>query len=142
MKRFMNKKVAAVGLAVGLTLAGAGAAFAYFTSTGNGTGQGFVGSASNWTVTAGAVSGTIYPGAGSETITFTIKNNSSGAQALDTAVASVNSSGGNITQNGVALSGCSATWFAASAATPASGFGDGHSILGGASTTDVVTVTM
>ena len=32
MKRFMNKKVAAIGLATGLALGAAGAAFAYFTS--------------------------------------------------------------------------------------------------------------
>ncbi len=31
MKRFMNKKVAAIGLAAGLALGAAGAAFAYFT---------------------------------------------------------------------------------------------------------------
>ena len=43
MKRFMNKKVVAIGLAAGITLGGAGAAFAYFTSTGNGTGSATVG---------------------------------------------------------------------------------------------------
>ena len=37
MKRFMNKKVVAIGLAAGLTLGAAGAAFAYFTSTGTGS---------------------------------------------------------------------------------------------------------
>ena len=31
MKRFMNKKVAAIGLAAGLALGAAGAAFAYFS---------------------------------------------------------------------------------------------------------------
>ena len=36
MKRFMNKKVAAIGLAAGLALGAAGAAFAYFSSTGSG----------------------------------------------------------------------------------------------------------
>ena len=39
MKRFMNKKVAAIGLASGLALGAAGAAFAYFTDTDNGTGS-------------------------------------------------------------------------------------------------------
>ena len=34
MKRFMNKKVAAIGLAAGLALGVAGGAFAYFTTTG------------------------------------------------------------------------------------------------------------
>jgi len=144
MKRFMNKKVVAIGLAAGLTLGAAGAAFAYFTSTGSGTGQGSVGTASTWGVTAGAVQGgPIYPNAGSETITYTIKNNSSGAQALDTAVASVNAdSNGYVTNQGVSVTGCKASWFTAVAAAPASGFGDGNSIAGGTTTTDVVTVTM
>lgn len=39
MKRFMNKKVAVVGVAVALAIAAGGAAFAYFTTTGSGTGS-------------------------------------------------------------------------------------------------------
>ena len=50
MKRFMNKKVATIGLAAGLLLGAGGAAFAYFTSTGGGTGTGSTGSSSNVTV--------------------------------------------------------------------------------------------
>ncbi len=50
MKRFMNKKVAAIGLAAGLALGVAGGAFAYFTSTGAGTGSGTVGSTTAVTV--------------------------------------------------------------------------------------------
>ncbi len=38
MKRFMNKKVAAIGLAAGLALGAAGIATAYWTSSGSGTG--------------------------------------------------------------------------------------------------------
>jgi hypothetical protein len=47
MKRFMNKKVLVVGVAVALVLGIGGAAFAYFTSTGGGTGAAQVGTASN-----------------------------------------------------------------------------------------------
>ncbi len=47
MKRFMNKKVVAIGLAAGMTLGAAGAAFAYFTTTGSGTGSATTGSASH-----------------------------------------------------------------------------------------------
>jgi hypothetical protein len=61
MKRFMNKKVAAIGLAAGLALGAAGAAFAYFTSTGSGSGSGTVGTSTNWTVAGGSVVGTLYP---------------------------------------------------------------------------------
>ena len=50
MKRFMNKKVVAIGLAAGMTLGAAGAAFAYFTSTGTGNGTATAGSASQWNV--------------------------------------------------------------------------------------------
>jgi hypothetical protein len=50
MKRFMNKKVVAIGLAAGLTLGAAGAAFAYFTSTGSGSGSGTVGTSQSVTV--------------------------------------------------------------------------------------------
>ena len=39
MKRFMNKKVAAIGLAAGLALGVAGGAFAYFTRPVSGTGR-------------------------------------------------------------------------------------------------------
>ena len=45
MKRFMNKKVVAIGLAAGITLGGAGAAFAYFTHSGQVTGSGDHGTA-------------------------------------------------------------------------------------------------
>ena len=44
MRRFMTKKVVAIGLATGLILGAAGVAVAYFTSTGTGTGTGTVGS--------------------------------------------------------------------------------------------------
>jgi hypothetical protein len=50
MKRFMNKKVATIGLAAGLALGAAGAAFAYYTSSGSGTGTASTGSTSNVTV--------------------------------------------------------------------------------------------
>jgi hypothetical protein len=50
MKRFMNKKVAAIGLAAGLVLGIAGAAVAYFSSTGSGTGSGLVGSSHALTI--------------------------------------------------------------------------------------------
>jgi hypothetical protein len=47
MKRFINKKVAVVGLTVALVMGVGGAAFAYFSSTGGGTGSAGVGTSSN-----------------------------------------------------------------------------------------------
>jgi hypothetical protein len=92
MKRFMNKKVAAIGLAAGLALGAAGIAAAYFTSTGNGTGSASVGTATNWSVVQASSTGTMYPcgatpltaacSTDQATVTYTITNNSSGNQLL------------------------------------------------------------
>jgi hypothetical protein len=90
MKRFMNKKVAAIGLAAGLALGVAGAAFAYFTTSGSGTGTGTVGNASGLVLHQASIT---YSNAGSDnallpgtsaTVTFTVDNNSSGNQQLGT----------------------------------------------------------
>jgi hypothetical protein len=130
---------ASAGVALGLT----GAALAFFTSTGSGTGQGSVGSATNWTVTAAAVTGgPIYPGQGTEHIPFTITNAGSGNQALQTAVASVNSgTGGAITQAGVAVPGCLAADFTATAGAPTPAFGTSIIPTGTASVSVAVTMT-
>ncbi len=50
MKRFMNKKLLVVGVAVALVLGIGGAAFAFFTSSGGGTGSAQVGTASNLSI--------------------------------------------------------------------------------------------
>ena len=52
-----RRRVAVIGAAVALVLAGGGAAFAYFTSTGTGTGAATVGTASNYTVVVSCPSG-------------------------------------------------------------------------------------
>jgi hypothetical protein len=143
MKRFTNKKrVLAIGLAAGLTLGAAGVAFAYFTSSGSGTGQASTGSATNWGVSAAAVvGGPLYPGQGSQTITYTVTNNGSGNQALNTAVATVNSgTGGAVTQGGVVAAGCLASWYNATAAAPSPAFHT--SIIPTGTATVVATVTM
>jgi hypothetical protein len=79
MKRFMNKKVVAIGLAAGLTLGAAGAAFAYFTANGSGTGTGTVGLAGTWNVGSVVLAGTtIYPGQGSNAVVSDTVQNPSG----------------------------------------------------------------
>jgi hypothetical protein len=146
MKRFMNKKVAAIGLAAGLVLGGAGAAFAYFTANGNGTGQGTVGSASTWGVAQTTSTGTMLPGSGTSVIEFTVTNNSTGAQAIESgdlaaAIVSDASTPANIEQSGVALSGCEAGWFnVVSVGAPSVGYG--NSIGHNGTTTVDVTVSM
>lgn len=113
-----------------LTVVGAlvvvGGAFAYFTSTGTGTGSASVGSASTWTVnTSPYTGGPLYPGSGSETISYTVTNASTGHQGLTATSASVaqvasGANAGDITQSGTAVPGCLASWFTAvnSAPTP------------------------
>ncbi len=106
MKRFMNKKVVAVGLAVGLTLGVAGAAFAYFTATGSGSGTGLVGSTTAWSVNSPTPMGaTLYPGTGSQTFAFVVTNNSNGNQGLQSVTASV------APDAAAALAGCQASWY-------------------------------
>ena len=62
MKRFMNKKVAAIGLAAGLALGAAGAAFAYFTSTGAGNGTASVGTTASDIAVEGTSTPALTPG--------------------------------------------------------------------------------
>jgi hypothetical protein len=79
MKRFMNKKVAAIGIAAGLTLGMAGAAFAYFTTTGTGTGSGSVGTASQVTI-SGVSTGAVTPNGQTGDVALTVTNPNSGNQ--------------------------------------------------------------
>lgn len=102
MKRFMNKKVAAIAAAAGLTLGLGGAAFAYFTAQGNGSGTGLVGSTTAWTVNSPTpTGGPLYPDVGAETFAFTVTNNSNGSQGLNAVTATVTPHN----------AGCDASWY-------------------------------
>lgn len=112
----------------------AAAALGFFTSSGSGTGSANVGNPTAWTVTPGAAAGgPIYPGAGSQTIPYTVKNAGSGYQELQSTSAVVASSGGNVTQGGLAVSGCLASWFTVANTPPAvpSDLAPGASASGG-----------
>jgi hypothetical protein len=142
-KLFMTRRrMVVAGITGALVLGGAGAAFAYFTSTGTGTGSASVGSASTWTVSSPTDSTHgLLPGTGSEVLTFTITNNSSGAQAFNSLSAAIASdTSGNVKAQGNAVSGCLASWFTASAGTPSPGFGT--SIASKGTATVPVTITM
>jgi hypothetical protein len=136
----MTKKVVAIGLATGLILGAAGVAVAYFTSTGTGTGTGTVGSPTSWGVSAGAATGTMYPGHGSSSIVYTITNNGSGNQAITGLTAAMGTSGTNATHGGVAISGCLAAWFTPVVGTPSPALNT--SIQPGSTATVTVTVSM
>ena len=82
MKRFMNKKVVAIGLAAGLTLGAAGAAFAYFTTSGTGSGTENAGTAG--TVSLSATFGAIVPGDGGQTVTISATNNNATSATITT----------------------------------------------------------
>ena len=141
MRRFMTKKVVAIGLATGLILGAAGVAVAYFTSTGTGTGTGTVGSPTSWGVSARRRDGhDIYPGHGSSSIVYTITNNGSGNQAITGLTAAMGTSGTNATHGGVAISGCLAAWFTPVVGTPSPALNT--SIQPGSTATVTVTVSM
>jgi hypothetical protein len=82
MKRFMNKKVVAIGLAAGITLGAGGAAFAYFTSSGGGAGSVQTGSSVNGiTITDNSSSlADLLPGVAAQDLTVTATNTAAQAQ--------------------------------------------------------------
>ncbi len=172
MRKRFTKKFAAFAGAILLVLGIGAAAYAYFTSTGNGTGNATVGSASNWSVAQTGHSGTLYPcgsttfesgcAANQETLTFTVTNNSSGAQLLtyanlQTAIDNDGSgnivSGGSNTQpnssayptsgstGGSAVSGCLSTWFG-SQITSLQGGTTNLDVAGNGTATVIVTVSL
>jgi hypothetical protein len=135
--KFTKKRAIATLIAIG-ALVVAGGAFAYFTASGSGTGQAAVGSASPWTVAFQTTTGTMYPGAGTATLPYTITNAGSGNQKLATTAASVNADvNGNVTSHGTAVTGCLASWFTAANTPPSAA-----DLAAGAHTTGSVAVTM
>jgi hypothetical protein len=119
MFRLFRKKRVGVALGLIASLVLAAGALAYFTSSGSGTGTASVGSAGAWTVNVSpATGGPLYPGSGSESIAYTVTNSGSGHQSLAGTTAVVASSGSNVTQGGVAVSGCLASWFTATNTAP------------------------
>ena len=79
-----KRRIAATVLSVGLVAGAAGVAGAFFTTTGNNTGTTTVGTAGSWTVGTAALTGTLYPGQGSATMTDTVQNPSGhGHQGLN-----------------------------------------------------------
>lgn len=115
MKRFRSKKAVAVLVAGAIVLGGAGATLAYFTSTGSGTGNATVGTSTDWSVSVAAgTGGPLYPGAGTETIGYTVTNPGTGQQELNATSAALTSdvAGGVFDTNTSAyVDTCLASWF-------------------------------
>jgi hypothetical protein len=118
LRRFINKRVVGA-LTVVAVLAVAGAAFAYFSSSGSGTGSATVGSSTAFTVAVSpATGGPLYPGSGSQTLSYTVTNPGAGSQNLGATTATVVSSGGNIVHGSTVVTGCLASWFTATNTAP------------------------
>lgn len=108
MKRFMNKKVAAIGLATGLALGGAGAAFAYFTGTGSGPGSATTGSVTGTDLAITSTTPTgLLPNGPAGTIDLTIKNNGSGAEYVGTVTGTVT----NVTSGSAGTEACATSFY-------------------------------
>ena len=126
MKRIKHmsrtKKFVAAGLTVGLTLGIAGAAFAFFTGTGTGAGHASVGANTGWKVTLSSDNtGSLYPGTGSETLSYTIQNTGGGNQELTSVTAALVTDSSGLAETGNPASyitGCYAGWFTATASAP------------------------
>jgi hypothetical protein len=85
MKRFINahKKAVAAIAATAIVVGSGIGAFAYFTSTGQGSGTASVGTSTDWAVAQGITTGgPLTPGGATESIAYTVTNNSSGHQQL------------------------------------------------------------
>ncbi|WP_372790787.1 hypothetical protein [Paraconexibacter sp.] len=95
----------------------AGVAFAYFTDGGSGSGSASVGSSSPYEVTVDpATGGPLYPGAGTTTIAYHVKNVGSGAQRIASISATLkrDASGFVVSRAGEGeqtQDGCMASWF-------------------------------
>jgi hypothetical protein len=141
IKRFMSKKVVAIGLAAGITLGLGGAAFAYFTSAGTGNANAAVGNTGTWGILQeGPASGPMYPGQGSSTVTYTITNDGSGNQALTGLQASIPAVDADVLSGSKEVVGCLAAWFSPTVGTPSVAIGS--SIAPGNTASVTVTVTM
>jgi hypothetical protein len=138
MSHQLLRKRVIVPLIALAALGAAGAAIAYFTTTGSGTGQASVGSDTPWSVTFGATTGTMFPGAGTSTVHYTITNNGGGHQYVTTTNASVVDDGsGNIEDNGLSVPGCLSSWFTVTNVPPS-----GVDLPPGAQATGSADVTM
>jgi hypothetical protein len=145
IKRFMSKKVVAIGLAAGITLGLGGAAFAYSAAAGTGIASAAVADTGIWNlVRDGSTSGPMYLGQGDSAVTYTITNEGNGKQALEQGdlLASIYSypNTGVVESNGSAVAGCLAAWFTPLVGAPSVPYGT--SIAPGATESVTVTVTM
>lgn len=133
MFHFTKKR--AIVMAVVASLAMSVGAYAYFTSTGTGTGTASVGTSAAFDVAVEAPQGgPLYPGLGTQTLSYEITNSGDGNQRLISVEALVDRSADGYIMSGTpvaAVQGCYASWFTAAAIPNA---GDLPKDLNGAAT--------
>jgi hypothetical protein len=143
MRIIKNKKFIAVILGTAIAAFVTVGAYAYFTSTGNGSGSASVGTSTTWAVsTLSATGGPLTPGGPTESITYKVKNNSSGYQNLASVAISVANSDGTAWTS---VSGCSKSDFSidgAAAGQPYSDTAQAADLAPGATATGSITLQM
>ena len=122
MKIYKSKKVIALVVGIAAAAALSVGAYAYFTSTGNGSGSASVGTSTAWAVTTlSATGGPLTPGGPTESITYKVKNNSTGYQNLANVAISVANADASAW---TAVSGCSKNDFSIDGASAGATFND------------------
>ena len=143
MKIYKSKKVIALIVGIAVAAALSVGAYAYFTSTGNGSGSASVGTSTAWAVTTlSATGGPLTPGGPTESITYKVKNNSTGYQNLANVAISVANSNGSAW---TAVSNCSKSDFTVNTASAGATYNDtapASNIAPGATVTGSITLAM
>jgi hypothetical protein len=143
MRIFKSKKVIALILGTAVAAFLTVGAYAYFTSTGNGSGSASVGTSTTWSVTTlSATGGPLTPGGPTESITYKVKNNSSGSQSLANVAISVANADSSAW---TAVSGCSKSDFSIDGAGAGLTFNDNAqaaNLAPGATATGSITLQM
>ena len=122
MKIYKSKKVIALIVGIAAAAALSVGAYAYFTSTGNGSGSASVGTSTAWAVTTlSATGGPLTPGGPTESITYKVKNNSTGYQNLANVAISVANADASAWTS---VSGCSKNDFSIDGASAGALFND------------------
>ena len=130
-----TKKFVIAGVAAALVIGGGGAAFAYWTAQGTGTGTATTGVSTDFTVTSVApVGDPLVPGGSSQSVTFTVANESTTPQTLTSVTVAVANADGTAW---TAVPGCSAADY--TIGTPSVVYGE---IAGGADVSGTVTIAM
>jgi hypothetical protein len=95
MKRISKRTAVLLAVVAAAVMAAVGA-YAYWTTTGTGSGTATVGTDTPWQVdTAAATGGPLTPGGPSQTVGYTVTNNSTGHQLLSNVAISVANSDGS-----------------------------------------------